>query len=556
MARRKRGKQRGEDTLFKDYEAVLLEDIDISLDDRSTGTRLDGPSPKSNTSGSNSTRDTTGPRLSMSILELLELLASFGPLWQLCDQVEALIDATHIPRKGGRNREYRVIEALLFGVAVWHYHSYTAAHDNLTDPKNWQRLCSAVEQAWPDHPEWRLSSTPISRSQQFRFRKRYSDYAKNHLLVVLRRLISDACVQAALCMGMFDSEIGDSLACPDRRNVITGDATWIRGAYNKMGPAIDPRTGKVKRFCPDSRLYHTNDGALSSAPGQQVVFIEGRNPFPNEHVMLDVCVMPPKRPSDPMSDATMAVDMTLDLIDRHPLLDAGVRCFAYDMALRSRDKDRLLDSGRIYASKSPLTSQNKRASCNLGDALFRCKNGTQTYQQLAGIADTPCVFITDGNGKIAIQPLRRVTLERKPRKNRWVIYGIWAVPDKPLVPPHLVGATTRILHNSTPEERHRSPHRRRTRALSPLPASDPHFRAVHGIRQDPESINSNIKDLLRNRRCRTPGAGNLTFEMLTYQLYVLIKALAAYCKRTGANTTQWFGQFRMPVRAGPLPKAA
>ncbi len=252
MARRKRGKQRGEDTLFKDYEAVLLEDIDIILDDRSTGTRLDGPSPKSNTSGSNSTRDTTGPRLSMSILELLELLASFGPLWQLCDQVEALIDATHIPRRAGRNREYRVIEALLFGVAVWHYHSYTAAHDNLTDPKNWQRLCSAVEQAWPDRPEWRLSSAPISRSQQFRFRKRYSDYAKNHLLVVLRRLISDACVQAALCMGMFDPEIGDSLACPDRRNVITGDATWIRGAYNKMGPAIDPRTGKVKRFCPDS----------------------------------------------------------------------------------------------------------------------------------------------------------------------------------------------------------------------------------------------------------------------------------------------------------------
>ncbi len=166
------------------------------------------------------------------------------------------------------------------------------------------------------------------------------------------------------------------------------------------------------------------------------------------------------------------------------------------------------------------------------------------------------MFITDGNGKIAIQPLRRVTLERKPRKNRWVIYGIWAIPDQPLVPPHLVGATTRILHNSTPEERHRNPHRRRTRALSPLPASDPHFRAVHGIRQDPESINSNIKDLLRNRRCRTPGAGNLTFEMLTYQLYVLIKALAAYCKRTGANTTQWFGQFRMPVRAGPLPKAA
>ena len=176
---------------------------------------------------------------------------------------------------------------------------------------------------------------------------------------------------------------------------------------------------------------------------------------------------------------------------------------------------------------------------------------------MTAIADTPCLVLLVGNKQV-VQPLRRVTLERKRRRREraWTIYGIFEVPDTEVVPRELVGASVRIPHNSPQKERESVPHTRRTRALSPIPESDPWFDEIYGIREDSESINSDIKNRLPHSRCRTPGAENLTFELLAYQLMVLIKALNSYCRRTGADSTRWFGKQPPTARAGPLRLAA
>jgi len=126
------------------------------------------------------------------------------------------------------------------------------------------------------------------------------------------------------------------------------------------------------------------------------------------------------------------------------------------------------------------------------------------------------------------------------------IYGKWRIPDHPAIKPQLRTATTTIRHNSTPQERNSKPHRRRTRALSPLPDTDPHFQRTYGLREDTESTNNNIKNRLPNQRSRTPGKHNLTIELIGYQLLQLIKALHAHNHRTQTNTQHHFGNHPQP----------
>jgi len=546
--------------LFTDLKPVLRTDIDTIIGDLSAAARKDGPSSKPNSSASsNSPRNVKGRRWDRSVLEFLELVASFGPLWELSEQVEALIDASPGPRKPGREREYRVIEVFIFAVAVWVYRSHTAAHDNFSDPKNWERLRSAVRERWGAlHPDRELSPHPMTRHKHYRFRKRFKGYVDDHLLVVMKRLITDMSVEGALFIGLFNPEAGDSLAHPDSTRMLTGDGTWLRAPYNVDAPMIDPRTGQVRRRDATAVLYHGNDAGLQFKPCHQAVIVSGRNLHPNERVVLFAGVMPPEGVLGTRSDATMAVQATLQLLDEHEALRAGVRGMAYDMQMDSEDKDDLLDSGLTYTVKSRITSRRKAASRVLGPLRFVHKDGTKSKHVVTAIADTPCLSRLVGNKQV-VQPLRRVTLERKRRKREraWTIYGIFEVPDTEVVPRELVGACVRIPHNSTKTERETVPyHTRRTRALSPIPESDPWFDEIYGIREDSESINSDIKSRLPHGRCRTPGAENLTFELLAYQLMVLIKALNSYCRRTGADSTRWFGQQPPAARAGPLPLAA
>ena len=278
-----------------------------------------------------------------------------------------------------------------------------------------------------------------------------------------------------------------------------------------------------------------------------------RNPHRNERVIL-ACDLKPKG----KSDANVFTDVVLDILDRYPDLTPGVRAVVYDMALRSQDIDRLQDHGLHAIVKTPRTNKGKTAAVTLGNHTFKHpETKTITSMPVIAMHGTPTINLTDGDGHEIYQPLQRVKTQVKiSRGGKKIMYGTWAIPDKPPVPPYLVGATTLIRHNSTPQERHSKPHRRRTRALATIPESDPIFKPLHGVRQDTESTNSQLKYLLPHGRIRTVGQDRVLLNLIAFQIVTLDAALIAHHNRTSKDISHWYGNHRTNTRAGPAEQAA
>ena len=127
------------------------------------------------------------------------------------------------------------------------------------------------------------------------------------------------------------------------------------------------------------------------------------------------------------------------------------------MALRSRDIDRLLDMGLQPVSKVPHVRGDRPAAVNLGKHPFTHPHRSDPSDVgVVAVDGTPAITLTDGDGNTYYQPLQRLQARRKTnKKGRVIVYTKWEIPDRPLTPPQLVGATTWIRHNSTPP---RTPH--------------------------------------------------------------------------------------------------
>ena len=261
-----------------------------------------------------------------------------------------------------------------------------------------------------------------------------------------------------------------------------------------------------------------------------------------------------KNPQTPRNDATISVDLLLDLLKKFPNLRAGLVGLVYDMALSAADFDRLLDAGLIPVAKVPRTSQGKVATQNLGEHTFKAKDGTAHELIVTAVHGTPCITITDGDGITYYAPLRLIQVKRTDRKKRPLLNTRWAIPEGELVSAHLQSAQTRIRHNRTNGER--SDAKSRSRALRLFPESDPRFPDFIGRRQDSESANSDAKSRLWNRRCRALGHNRVDFTKIAYQIHVLITALAAHHHHTGADMTRWFGKHRIGAEDIPLEQAA
>ena len=225
----------------------------------------------------------------------------------------------------------------------------------------------------------------------------------------------------------------------------------------------------------------------------------------------------------------------------------------YDMALSIPDYDRLMDAGVIPVEKVPLTSGGRRAAEALGPHDFKTRQGHKVTLNVTAVAGTPCVTLVDGTGKRHYQPLKLRQVTKTKRKTRTQVATLWSIPDKGIVPPHLVGARVRIRHTRTKDEREAG--KSRSRALRVFPDSDHRHGKLFGRREDSESLNADHKSRLWNRRCRTLRHLNVEFNNIAYQVHVLVAALAAHHKRTGAALTRWFGQHTIAA-ARPLALAA
>ena len=556
--------------LFEGLEPVAVAVVKARVGDDSTAERIDGPKPDGRSSkkrpgrprGGGGGRVTAkkpakkakdkssngggvkGKKYRPSDVQWLATVACFRPLWELALSYDALIDAPSDRRRPGWPRTYGTFDVLLFEVAAWAYGSYELVSDNLADLLNWNRLRAAVAAAYPDDPRMRLSVEPMTRSKHYRFRQRY---LTDHLLETMHRIIDAAAVTAAQQMGMLVPGLG-SLTDPDTRSYVTADGCWVPALTSLTSDdiAVDPDTGEVfcRRFDPDALAYHTNDGERASSPGHLLVMVQTRNPYVKERVILAARHKSARNPQMPRNDATIAVDAVLKLAARFPELRAGLRGLVYDMALSAADFDRLLDAGLIPVSKVPLTRTGRYAVANLGEHTFRTGSGASVARIVHAVNGTPCIVVTDGDGIDYYLPLALVQVKHDDRKRRPLIATRWAVTTHSLAPAGLSGATTRIRHTRTAAER--AAGKSRSRAMRIFPESDARFGEVFGLRQDSESTNSDTKNRLWNRRCRTMGHNSVELNAVSYQVHTLVTALLAYHNRTGADLTAWFGQHPLP----------
>jgi len=509
-------------------EPAPIADLGARPGDVSVEDRVDGVSAKGDIRKARKRSGSTEP-LPMSVAQWLEAIAVYAPLWELAAALE-LVAAHDGP---GRQREATAAGVLLFEIASWETGSYRAAARALDDPWLWQRLTTAVADAWPNHPGRRLPAEAPSRSQHYRFRARHLEH--DDALDDLRHVMRNVSALVATTVGMFDSSKG-SLSHPVTANLITGDATWMPALYNTPGnqPVVDPETGEVvsRRADPDAVASH--DG--SQICGRNLVTVLARNPGGNERVILDLAF----KPVAGVSDATVATDMALGLFHRLPAA-AGV---VYDMALHAADVDRILGRGRLPISKVQRTRGNRVASLNLGVHDFRLSSGANRSEIVVAVDGTPTITVPTGSGQYVV-PLVRRQLKSRPNSNGGAtVYGTWIVPAHPVVPHELRSAEVRVRHNSTDDELGRS--KPRTRALRPIPETDADFSRLYGLREDTESMHHHLKQRLWNGRARCVGLKRQRINLHAYQLRTGIAALIAFHYRTGESIEAWFGAWRPP----------
>lgn len=330
-------------------------------------------------------------------------------------------------------------------------------------------------------------------------------------------------------------------AYPSTTNLIAGDATWMPALYDTPPdePVVDPDTGEIieRRCDPDAVPFHRS----GSTCGRYLVSALARNPHPHERVILDIDFTPVTG----RSDATVFTDMTLDLFDDAPAAQGIV----YDMALHATDIDRILDTGRLPVSKVQRTRNATAAMTNLGEHDVRLADGTRRNEIITALDGTPCVTVTDSTGTPHLVPLIRRQTKTRRKIRGAAVYGRWALPDHPAVPRPLRHGEVLIRQSSTTSERnHRT---RRTRALRPIPESDPDFDRLYGLREDTESMHHHLKERLWNGRARCVGLRRQRINLHAYQLRTSMTAVLAWHHRTGADITEWFGHWQPPGRTGP-----
>ena len=189
---------------------------------------------------------------------------------------------------------------MVFEAASWVYRTFLGAHNNLyKDPKNWQRLADATQEAFPHNRSRRLSGRAPSRFQHIRARRRFLN---GDVLDALRDTYRAATVDTSIEMGIFDpkrSRFDDgagSFSRPDRRQIMAGDLTWASARYKRhRSNAYDPKTGKVRRHDPDADYYHDNQGKRSGSPGRGPRVLDRPQPVPQRAHRLRLLHHAPQR---------------------------------------------------------------------------------------------------------------------------------------------------------------------------------------------------------------------------------------------------------------------
>lgn len=396
------------------------------------------------------------------------------------------------------------------------------------DPVLWDHYQVTVQAAFPDRPNRWLGNAGPSRSQLAYWRR--TRLGTIDRIDAFRARCTDIAVDVANLIGIGGHYHGD-ITHPRTTQVFVGDATYLRGMFNTAADdAIDTETGEIRtrRVDPDAVKIQQDRGR----PGYRMTHIDARTPYTREQVVFDLDVTPGQRGSD----ATAFTDMALSLLPTMP----GMRAAAYDGALYPTDIDRFLTAGIIPINHPQYTAKGVAVRLNIGEHTFTTTTGSKTPMVVTAVDGTPCITIATAEGRHEIGLCRYQTKIRPNADGSHTVGGHWKIPDEPIVPVHLRSAVVWIHHNSTPDDLARK--KPRTRALRPIPASDPDFAKLYGVRNDTESKHHVMKRVLPNKRLNVVGLQRVRLRMHGWQLAVTLGAAVAWHERTGGDLGHLFAQ--------------
>ncbi|MCY3631082.1 MAG: hypothetical protein OXH29_00220 [bacterium] len=532
--------------MFTDGAPRAVSELGVDLGDTSTEKRVDGISGKTRPQDSlprkSTRRFNSEPSLDWSFHQFLKAVLASELFWELA----AYMDEKHGRRYGmrGRKRRHNAADWLLAYFTSAMCYSVRKATRELND-SDWDEpnsevyaiLRRFVKRRWPNNHSRRLSGNPIKRSQYIYYREHCLDEDDVAHMARAAMLFAADC---ALHIGVFDPTAG-TLTNPHSSQGITGDSTKLR----TLCDVGKPTDANKSHYDPDAVYYHQprEDGKRETVRGHKALLVSCRNPYPNERTILYFDVIPEGK-----TEGDLFCDTVAEVCENKPEIRKGAKYVCYDMAFSSAHQDRILDLGLIPVVKTPRTGKQRPASMNLGLCDFKLKDGTRSQILVFAVDGAPTITFKDQSGEQWYVPLQLKTVLRRLSIDRTLVYVVLEIPGQPIVPPHLVGATTRIRVNSTPAEINAKPsHTRRTRALRVFPEGvAPQFDQLYGLREDTESTFRDLK-VPTQGRVRNVGAKAVRLDLIAYQILTCMKALVSHYKRTGADLTQFFGTY-LPIK--------
>lgn len=507
---------------------ILLSDLGSLGADDSIEERDDGIKGVGQVSTERHGRKTKRP-FTISTLQHLEAAAVWGPSWERAAQ----IDPEMAHDGPGLRMDTNAMTMILFGETIVECGgSALKAQRLLADPLVWERLCRAVELAYPNDPTRRLHPTPPTYMQWWRFRRLYLGDVER-----LRHAKRLEAVKVAQQIGLLNPDNG-SVTHPSRDNVVVGDAKVLNGMFNT--PPIDPTTGlpSARRHDPDMDTYHKGD----KRTGRRMVSATTRSDHFNERVMLDVTTMHVTEGND----GTRFTDMVLEL---NEVLGFPVPVAGYDMALYAANHDRLMAAGTAPVGKVHRNAKGQPKSMQLGEHSFKLVDGTKQQHPVLVVDGWPGIIIPTVDGKkwVALEPVQVRNARNKDGDWRWWQY--WQVRDLPEVARDLRGAVVHIRHSYSAKD---DGDESRSQVLRIFPEGSPGYNLLFPKRNDIESMHRHLKDLMFNDRVSTIGDRNLRIWLHDYQSRVNRSALIAWHYRTGGDISPWFGGWKPPPQRRQL----
>ena len=489
-----------------------------------------------------------GKEVELSTMQYAEALASFKPLLDYAHELDN--KQQRGPRGPGRPREHTAFAALLVWILKPHCPSERATIKELKDPANWKRVKDAAAAAWPDHPALPLPEKPISRGQSRRFAQRVladNPAELENLCSHIRRTGA----QAARCVGMLDPKDG-SLTKPSTHRAAFSDESFLRSRRRRSpSECVDENGEQIHLFDPDAHNHFTNNKQDAGTRGYKVYMTGVSNGWCNQRIILDFGI----RDLD-ITEGNNLIERVALLQRESPEIRDGLQALTYDRMIKPVHVDGIYDLGIVPIVGTSLTNKSEPAAVVLHHQKFHCLDGKIRHENVRLLHTTPTLDYVDGNGYPAHQPLRRIDTYNRhnSRRGGYRWYNKYEVPDNPNLG-NLSGATTTLRINSTSKEREPGPPKRRTNALTAYNPTDKCYRPLAGGRENIESIFSEVKTPLINRRARSVGNPRIQLDLAARAAYTTVNALIHHYYENGTGAARWFGQ-RAPVEPRPAESQA